>query len=281
MFSFLSRPYPHEMVLRRVLMTALLFGVFVAAFLFFFQPFGIQVLGNKKALVCAGFGAWCALAIILLNGLILPLFPKAFQEQTWTVGKEILWSLTHCAVIGLGNSFYVVWLGLGAWTWELFLTYEVYTVAVGLFPVTISVLLREVRLSRLYREQSSELTNHLHPLEVTHSPVTLPSDNKNEALTLDPDCLLYFEATDNYVTVFYRKEDAVAKAILRSTLKTQEETLAEIPGMFRAHKSYLVNCNRITKVSGNAQGYKLQLEGVEMLIPVSRKQNEELRKRVW
>lgn len=281
MLSFLSRPYPHEIVLRRMLLTALLFGLFVAAFLFFFQPFGIQVLGDKKALVCAGFGAWCASAIMLLNGLIPPLFPKAFQEQNWTVGKEILWSLVHCAVIGFGNSVYVVWLGLGAWTWQLFLTYEVYTVAVGLFPITVSTLLSEVRLNRLYREQSSELTNHLHQQEVTHSPVTLPSDNKNEALTLDPDCLLYLEAADNYVTVYYRKEEVVAKTILRSTLKAQEEALVEIPGMFRAHKSYLVNCNRITTVSGNAQGYKLKIEGVETTIPVSRKQNEELRKRVW
>lgn len=281
MFTFLNRPYPHELTLRRMLATAVLFGLFVAAFLFFFQPFGIQVLGDKKAAVCLGFGALCVVAIVLMNGLIPQLFPRAFQEQTWTVGKEILWSLAHCAVIGFGNSLYVVWLGMGAWTWELFLTFEVYTVAVALFPITVSTLLREVRLNRLYREQSSELTTHLHQQEVTHVPVTLPSDNKNEALTLDPDSLLYLEATDNYVTVYYFKEDTVAKAILRSTLKAQEATLAEIPGMFRAHKSYVVNCNRITNVSGNAQGYKLHLEGVETVIPVSRKQNEELRRRVW
>ena len=281
MFSFLNRPYPHEITLRRILATALLFGLFVAAFLFFFQPFGIQTLGDKKAFVCLGFGVLCAVAIVLMNGLIPLLFQKAFLEQNWTVGKEILWSLAHCAVIGLGNSLYVVWLGMSVWTWQLFLTYEVYTVAVGLFPITVSTLLREVRLNRLYREQSSELTTHLHQQEVTHSPVTLPSDNKNEALTLDPDSLVYLEATDNYVTVYYQKENGVTKAVLRSTLKAQEEALAEIPGMFRAHKSYVVNCNRITNVSGNAQGYKLQLEGVETVIPVSRKQNEELRRRVW
>jgi DNA-binding LytR/AlgR family response regulator len=281
MFAFLNRPYPQEITLRRLLVTALLFGLFVAMFLFFFQPFGIQTLGDKKAIVCSGFGAWCAVAILLLNGGIPPLFPNAFQEQTWTVGKEILWSLVHCAVIGFGNSLYVVWLGLDEWTWQLFVTYEIYTVAVGAFPITVSTLLREVRLNRLYREQSSELTTHLHQQEVTHVPVTLPSDNKNEALTLDPDSLLYLEATDNYVTVYYFKEDTVAKAILRSTLKAQEAALAEIPGMFRAHKSYVVNCNRITNVSGNAQGYKLHLEGIETVIPVSRRQNEELRRRVW
>ena len=281
MLSFLRRPYPQELDLRRLLTTALLFGLFVGAFLFFFQPFGIQNLGNKRALVCAGFGLWSMVAIILLNGLLPMLLPKAFREQRWTVGKEILWSTVHCAVIGLGNSLYVVWLNMEQWTWHLLLTYEVYTVAVGLFPITVSTLLREVRLNRLYREQSTELTTHLHPLEVTHSPVTLPSDNKNEALTIDPDDLLFIEATDNYVTVFYRKENVVAKAVLRSTLKAQEEALTTIPGIFRAHKSYLVNCNRISNVSGNAQGYKLQLEGIETNIPVSRKQNEELRRRVW
>lgn len=264
-----------------MLVTALLFGLFVAGFLFLFQPFGVQFLGEQKAAVCVGFGALCTVVIVLLNGFIPWIFPNAFQEQNWTVGKEISWSLMHCAVIGLGNSLYVVWLGASEWTWELLLTFEAYTVAVGLFPITVSTLLREVRLSRLYREQSSELTGHLHRHNAHHSPVTLPSDNKNEALTIDPENLLFIEATDNYVTVYYQDSDGVTKSVLRSTLKAQEEALAEIPGMFRAHKSYLVNCNRIAKVSGNAQGYKLQLEGVERQIPVSRKQNEELRKRVW
>jgi DNA-binding LytR/AlgR family response regulator len=45
---------------------------------------------------------------------------------------------------------------------------------------------------------------------------------------------------------------------------------------YRCHRSYLVNLNYIRHISGNATGYKLHLEGVNDLIPVSRNLNNEI-----
>ena len=105
----------------------------------------------------------------------------------------------------------------------------------------------------------------------------LPSDNKTEQLTLAPEDILCIEAADNYVTVFHLENSALKKTVLRSTLKAQEECLSDFPDFFRAHKSYLVNARHIARVSGNAQGYRLHLDGMEETVPVSRKQNEALR----
>jgi len=230
--------------------------------------------------VCFEFGALSTVVILLLNIGFARLFPRLFLEQNWTTGKELLWMSLHFVIIGFGNALIAVQINFSEWSWELFLTYEVYTLGVGIFPVTISLLITEVRLSKRYQIDSMELNTHLHTAINLDTPVILPSDNKNEDLTLLPDQIVYLEAADNYVTVYFLLDEAIQKVILRSTLKTQETSLAEIPTLFRAHKSYLINCNHIERVSGNAQGYKLHLKGITSSIPVSRKQNQELRKRL-
>lgn len=280
MFAFLRRPYPIDKSTARMVLVSILFGAFVFGFLRFFEPFGISELPEGKTRMCAGFGAWCAIAVFVLNVGVIRLFPGLFRESRWTVGREIAWITFHCAFIGLGNAAYAVLTGMAYWSKELFLTYEVYTVAVGVFPISISTLLTELRLNRQYRSESAELNTHLPKDRTAPAQITLPSDNKNEGLTIPAQSLICLEAADNYVTVYHADEQRIRKTVLRSTLKTQEEQLSAIPTMFRPHKSYLINCDHIERVSGNAQGYKLHLQGLEAIIPVSRKQNGELRKRL-
>ncbi len=40
--------------------------------------------------------------------------------------------------------------------------------------------------------------------------------------------------------------------------------------VIRCHKSYIVNLNKVNRISGNAKGYKLQIDELDFLIPVSR-----------
>lgn len=283
MLPFLQRPYPFEASIPRRIMVSLLFGLFVFAFLAFFQPFGIRFMTEGKLAVCVGFGLVSFLAMCLL-GLLPPLLPELFSEERWTVGKELLWIVFHFVLIGVGNAIYACYNGLGSWTPAFFLAYQLYTLGIGIFPICISVLLREVRLNRYYREGSVAMNseNLAAPLipPSRGEVVTLPSDNKNEELTVHAADILCIEAADNYVTVYHRENSHLKKTVLRSTLKAQEERLSEMPSFFRAHKSYLVNTDRIGRVSGNAQGYRLHVEGMEAVIPVSRKQNDALRKRM-
>jgi DNA-binding LytR/AlgR family response regulator len=59
-----------------------------------------------------------------------------------------------------------------------------------------------------------------------------------------------------------------------------EEQLAAHPAFFRCHRMYLVNLQRVISVSGNAQGLKLQLDGLEEAIPVSRNLTETVREKL-
>lgn len=62
--------------------------------------------------------------------------------------------------------------------------------------------------------------------------------------------------------------------MLRSTLRRMEDALASWPQFFRCHRTYLVNLDKVAHVSGNAQGYRLHLEGLDDTIPVSRNLND-------
>lgn len=279
MLQFLQKPYPNQVTIRRTLIVSVSFGLFVFAFLRLFEPFGIARVGSPS-LVCGFFGAWCAVAILLLKGVLSRLPFVGLQEMHWTVGKEIMWSLLHILVIGTGNTVFMVSMGYANWSLHHYALLVGYALAVGIFPVTISVLITEIRLSRKYSQQSAELNALLHPETQQRQVIDLPSENKNEQLRLHPEHIVFMEASENYVTVVYLKDTSVQRAVLRSSLKNQEEALRAVPEFFRPHKSYLVNCHHIQRISGNAQGYRLHLTSVEEPIPVSRRQNDELRKRI-
>ena len=116
-----------------------------------------------------------------------------------------------------------------------------------------------------------------HPVAEDPTPtLNLKGDNQNETLKIPTASLLYLEAADNYVQVFFQKEGSIEHGMLRSTLKKMEVQLNGHPQFFRCHRTYIVNLNKVKHVSGNAQGYKLHLGNSERLVPVSRSLNEEI-----
>lgn len=61
--------------------------------------------------------------------------------------------------------------------------------------------------------------------------------------------------------------------MLRSSLSRLENQL-EGQNIVRCHRSFIVNLDKVEKVTGNAQGYKLHLETPELVVPVARKYSE-------
>lgn len=281
MKTFLQRPYPVEKTSRRRLTASVLFGLFVFLFLFCFRPFQVGGMGSQVFFVSLVFGLICTACMLFLSFVVVELFPGVFSERRWTVLHEFFWVILHCLLIGLINALFAASLGMGPFTLKFIGLFELYTLAVGIFPVTISILLSEMRLSKRYRSDSQSMNVQLHQppaaASQTVEEVVLPSENKNEDLVIHPEKILFLEAADNYVRVFFMEQDALQKRLLRSTMKALHDRLAQHANFLRVHKSYIVNCRHIDRVSGNAQGYKLHFDQVDEPVPVARKQNELLR----
>jgi len=288
MKSFLSRPYPFENTLSRRLVVAVCVSIFVFLFLFLFQPFGLSMYRGSILKLTLGYGLVSFSMMMCINLVILFAFPDYFKEEKWTTGKEILWFMVMFATIGMANSVYTgfAYMGIFALSWKHVLIFEGYTLAVGIFPVSLSIILNQVRLNSTFEKASSELNEVIEhkpkstALTNQQAPVTIVAENGKDQFKIQHSHILFIKAADNYVEVFYRLDDQTRCELIRTTLKKCDELLSDYPSFFRCHKSYLVNLEKVSHVSGNAQGYKLHLGDTEERVPVSRAYNEIIKTRL-
>lgn len=291
MFSLFNQPYPSTNPPLQELRKAALIGVFVGLFLLIFQPFGINLWETPyKSLKIIGFGV-VAFGITVINFIVWPLiFPRVFAENTWTVSREILFVTANVLLIAIVNRLYLAaLLEPGEKSGLSWLNMILVTFLIGIFPVTALVLLNYIRQLKKYSRSAADLPVHLpvsdglpeagevrvHSPELTDSTVTLLADNEKDKLVLSAESLIFIESSDNYCTVVYLKNGQPAKPLLRSSLSRLEKQVDQ-PHIVRCHRSYVVNLNRVERVTGNAQGYKLHLLGGLFQIPVARQYNETL-----
>ncbi|MGF7215876.1 hypothetical protein GGR92_002016 [Spirosoma lacussanchae] len=289
MLNLLRQPYPSSESAGRQVRKAAFIGLFVGLFLLTFEPFGINLWDtDHKSLKLLGFGLVTFVVTALNFTVWNRLFPRQFSDERWTVGREILLITGNILLIALANRLYMEWLlrleGLSYsvnWVSMILITF-----LVGLFPTTGVVLLNYVRQLKKYRELAAQLPVHppvqpdsllRPPAPVSHS-LTLVADNDKDTLSLSPADLLFIESSDNYCTVVYWKDNErskPAKLLLRSSLSRLVAQI-DVPHIVRCHRSYVVNLDRVERVTGNAQGYKLHLAEGQLVVPVSRQYNDTL-----
>lgn len=283
-FSILRAPYPVSSPwshLRR----SLGIGFFVFAFLFFFQPFGMYIEPmSTRAIICFGYGLITFLSMMVFTALFRWMFLDQLNPQNWTLGKEIAYSLGVIWVIGLFNLLYSAWifsfpLGLGS-----FFAFQAYTLGIGLFPVLAATYLNFNRKNQLHLNEAQTLNHqlHVHPPKEMHptEKLAFSSASQEPGWELSPDQFLFAETADNYVQLYALTEEGIERRILRSTLRTVEEEAHDFPFLVRTHRSFFVNLHKVQSFSGNAQGLKLQLQGIDREIPVSRKLVDEIREKL-
>ncbi|RIV22260.1 LytTR family transcriptional regulator [Fibrisoma montanum] len=294
MVSLFSQPYPIDDDPLRQLRRAAAIGLFIGLFLVVFQPFG---LGNwqtpAKLFKIAGFGL-VTFVITAFNFIVWQrVFPRQFAENRWTVWREILLVTGNILLIAIGNRFYLEWLldegedsGVG-WLGMILITF-----LIGLFPTTGAVLLSYIARLRKYTRAAAGLPVQVvdekppgEALPVSGPALNLVAENEKDSLTFPAADLIYIESSDNYCTVVYLKADSSGtlqpvKPLLRSSLSRLESQINQLSiarkPFVRCHRSFIVNLDRVERVTGNAQGYKLHLLGGQFQIPVARKYNDTL-----
>ena len=277
MFKTLKQPYPfpHKSV-GVCLRKSLVEGAGVALFFVVFQPFGLNEWeAAHKLWVLIGFGGIVSLCTAF-NRLVLPiLFPKFFNEQKWVVWKEIADVLILLLLITCANMFYSkFFFHYIPLTLFGFVVMFLIVALIGLIPISFGVMSNYIIQLKKYNQTIVVQPNEtIKSEERTASPIKLLAENEKDIIETTTDDLFFIESSDNYSTVFYQKGDALHKELLRSSL-TRLENQIDSPNIVRCHRSYIVNLDKVGKVTGNAQGYKLHLKSSELTIPVARKYSE-------
>ncbi|MFT4545643.1 MAG: hypothetical protein ACI9UR_000802 [Bacteroidia bacterium] len=267
----LSQPFPDKAGFKQSLLTIGYVGVFVALFLFFIRPFGIEGSWADLATASAGFGAVTVVFGWIFEAVTRYVLKIETQGPQWTLGKWMVLSIVLVVWIALGNYLFINWLsGWNALGYFNFIRIIGYTSLIGIFPVALSGLLVQMRAENENEKDAQSLDDKLHVPHSSEAKQIKITDSAGKELLLNSEDIRYAEAMQNYVTVWFVEKGNLQKEVLRATVSSLEEQLADCP-VIRCHRSYLVNVDAVEKVSGNAQGLRLKLSGITQdEVPVSR-----------
>ncbi|CAN5487685.1 LytTR family DNA-binding domain-containing protein [soil metagenome] len=260
-------------------------GIFVFLFLLLFRPFGLYTLpANDVISILLGYGLLCML-ILFFNLMVLTVFfPRFFSEESWTVWKQILFTLWNIVSIGLGNLMYSISIFHQQPSLLLLFNFQVITLLVAVLPVTIIVLFQQIRLMRKNLGEAKKISSRMHHKKrlgiEPELKITLRSENPKDNLELFAMELLFISAADNYIDVHFLEGELERSKLIRSTLKNAKEDLRNQNAFYRCHRGWIVNLDHVYGVTGNSQGYRLKVRNSEILVPVSRNLNNELSNRL-
>lgn len=263
----LNKPFDLLESLRMRMLFAIGMGIFCTFFLYLFSPFNIiSWIGYLSP-----FRSF-ALVGLLAIGCLAILFSQLLQTFLWRKQPMIMLHL----LLGylLDALFLIVSLGIlyrspdNPWITNLFQTARMVIPILFLYYL---VGLNLLALLKLRREQKASLqkAESFKEEPVLPERINITDENGQLRLSLKPDDLLYIESADNYVLVYFRKEQRIVRELIRNSLKNMEEMLAPL-GSLRCHRSYLVNREAIHCLRKSGRTYEIEISGMERTVPVSR-----------
>ncbi|SEE51176.1 LytTr DNA-binding domain-containing protein [Tenacibaculum sp. MAR_2010_89] len=271
--NYLKEPYPYYYEKSDRLLLLLLF-IAILSFLFsyFFEPFVVNVNEHKISyfwiLLIHAFTPFpiAYLYFILLNN-------SKKDTEIWTLGKEIFHLSMILLVIGI-TSFLIrdlIYTNPDNWSFKYFWEEIRNTFLIG---ILLLVVVLPINLERLINKHKASL-KEITPINFDSTSHNLIISIKN---SMSEDCFelkikdfLFAKVESNYTEVYTFSTNKIHKTLIRVTLKDLEEQLKLVShNIFKTHRSYLVNLNKINSISGNAQGYELVLKNSSLKVPVSR-----------
>lgn len=244
---------------------AVIFTVFTPIFMLIFQPFGVNNYdpsGNISAELLTGVaivGMIQGLSILVTEFLITPYLIRPDSVQ-----KLILHILF--VLFFLSSSTFLIYNVLGNfhdWSWSSFFEFQWNIAFLGIIPFGATLLYFQYRNTKEVAE--SMIIHRSKPDDL----ISLRSSSGKDKFSLTLDKLLYIEARDNYVAIFYRDNDRISEEMIRIPLKDAESQCDGYP-VYRCHRSFLVNISQVEKAKGNRHKLELFLSGTEVSVPVSR-----------
>ncbi|MEL6720701.1 MAG: LytTR family DNA-binding domain-containing protein [Bacteroidota bacterium] len=273
MLNIFNKPYPPSEPGKTSILLSAGLGLLVGAFLIFFEPFDISRMDLEyKTIKIALYGVITFLAMLFFLHFLPMLAPKLMSDKHWKVKHEIVFLMLMIFFIATLNGLYVNYINELDFSWRNYYIIIRDTAIVGIVPICFIVLIDQNRKWQKYAKAADSIQLQEAEIleELRTSKIQIPLPNNASIIEIDPIHLLFIEADGNYVEVRESVANEVSKQLHRTTLSYLESQLYA-SHIVKCHRSFLVNLNQVTKVEGNAQGFRLTLQEGLAVVPVSRK----------
>lgn len=267
----LQKPVPLYVVDKGNIMRLIFFtAAFALVFINFYNPFGVERWNTVTK-----WGMLLYSSLVILTGVLVVVASRIsmfyyckknilvyWQYFTWVLGEVFFMAL-----------FYAIFQKFSLKDTRDFdgiLKVSVQNTAlVLLLPYSALWLFFSWREKK---QQLDLLTQGVQPSNTDSAKNMIPFHDEKGVLrfSVKNENLLYLEAADNYVNVYYLNKEKVNSFLLRNSLKNMEEVFkgSEI---IRCHRSYMVNFDKIKVIRKDKDGLKLEFDLSQILdIPVSK-----------
>lgn len=264
--ALLNRPFVLFDLPRNRLMFTAGASLYCILFLYFFVPFNITSWIVYTSPI-KGLGLP---AVGIIGGFLIAL--SQYIQYKYFAGKslkiyhllssflfEVLFiSLPLSVLYALpSNSIYI----------EFAQTLQLVFLLLGLWYVLGLALLKIINVEFSQKElpESPVMKHNISGTE----RMNITDDSGQLRLSLKQEDVLYFESADNYVIVHYRKNQQIAKEMVRNSLKNLESKLS-VFNCTRCHRSYIVNLQNVLFVKKDGRVYEVAIQGTKVTLPISR-----------
>lgn len=277
MKRYFNKPYDLLQIPKFKIFYTIGLAIFCFIFLYTFEPFGLyNVSGLFKLKIISSY--------VIVGSIITAIHLFWLQNiiiKRFTLGNTILWICWITLLTSISSSVINdLAFNKGSFSILSIVIFIGIVFLINIIPVSIIILGHYIYLLKKQIKVTSQINRTLSDKNVTENSsekITISASNQRDNITLNLNDLLYITSADNYIDVYYMESKALKHNLLRNTLHNIEEQIAKnFQSIKRCHKSFIINIELVKSISGNASGYKIKLEGVEFLIPISRKYKDDI-----
>ncbi|WP_299533549.1 LytTR family transcriptional regulator DNA-binding domain-containing protein [Ulvibacterium sp.] len=260
MLTFLNKKIPFNFGFTNQLVIALVLGCILALIMIFLGPFDTdRFQSSYKHLILGGFGV--LLSIFYLVNSRIETWWYHYQNRKWTIKFEIIAFISLVIITSIPIHFYnQIFLndffsqGYGA---NEYIRHGLWFFRSSMIPIMLALLPFFIYFRNTFGQLDT--SDSLKEIE-------LFGTNRGEKINIQKHKLLFVKSSENYVEIFYEKENSVHHAIFRNTLTAINE---QAPFLSYCHRSYLVNTSSIKQIRGNSQNAKIEFRH-NLQIPLSK-----------
>jgi len=270
--TYLNKPFPSIDSPRARLIMPISFGFFVFAFLYIFKPFGINSSPDDALMVTLGYGAITMTISFINNYLFQYIFSKTKIDNNYTLKHNLFISIWFLFTIGVANWAYSNYIINSDELNASLFVYIFYTLAVGIFPMTIGAYITERKLNKRNKETAESINYNIDNdiIEIKEINFEFISELTDDKLIINSKDLICIKSDGNYCEFYFEQENEIKRKILRYTMKMASEIVDNSPKITRCHRSYFANIDKVKKVSGTARNLSLHFDNLDFIIPISR-----------
>lgn len=272
LIHILNDSFPLEENRKRQVIFNMTISLLVLLAVVIIKPFNLANLSYQMAKQIPyymGFGLVSFLMLSMADYIIKPAFPVFFDEQFWTVKKNIVWGIFITSLVAMGTLFYANAIGLTGISGRSLLLFQFNVILYSIIPVALTTLVIRTIKYRQHLEKEkliNEQLKQLHPSMPESELISFQSGS--DSLRIPSNQFLFAESAAGFSDIVYWENGILKRYLIPSDIKLLLKNLPH-NSMTRVHRGFVVNHHKIDHITATTQGYRIHFLETDQAIPLS------------